>query len=157
MGVPKYFRYLTDLYPKTIQSIQDSDINPDTLFFDLNESTHKANFWAPKPGEINYIVKINKNLENYEVSRGSFKVQESHVELNRIFLNEAKLKNLSTPSDGTFKRWVDNEDLINTIEDIQKSKSYIAIIAFRYNYIYICFIILLLSIEWFYRKKIGFN
>ena len=40
MGVPKYFRYLTDLYPKTIQSIQDSDINPDTLFFDLNCLLH---------------------------------------------------------------------------------------------------------------------
>ena len=116
---------------------------------DLNENIHRANFWAPKPGEINYIVKINKNLENYEVSRGSFKVQESHVELNRIFLNESKLKNLSIPSSGTFKRWVNNEDLINIIEDIQKSKSYIAIIAFRYNYIYICFIMLLLYLEWF--------
>ena len=77
--------------------------------------------------------------------------------LNRIFLNETELKNLSIPSSGTFKRWVNNEDLINIIEDIQKSKSYIAIIAFRYNYIYICFIILLLSIDWFYRRKIGLN
>ena len=127
------------------------------LFFDLNESIHKANFWAPKPGEINYIVKINKNLENYEVSRGSFKVQESHVELNRIFLNESKLKNLIIPSGGAFKHWVNNDILINVIEDIQKSKSYTAIIEFRHNYIYICFIILLLSLEWFYRKKIGLN
>ena len=95
--------------------------------------------------------------ENYEVSRGSFKVQESHIELNRIFLNEEKLKKLSTPSNGTFKRWLNKEDLIDTIEDIQKSKSYIAVIAFRYNYIYICFIILLLSLEWFYRRKIGLS
>ena len=127
------------------------------LLFDLNENIYRANFWAPKPGEINYIVNINKNLENYEVSRGSFKVQESHIELNRIFLNESKLKNLSIPSSGTFKRWVNNEDLIDAIEDIRKLISYNAIIAFRYNYIYIFFIILLLSIDWFYRRKIGLN
>ena len=67
---------------------------------DLNENIHRANFWAPKPGEINYIVKINKNLENYEVSRGSFKVQESHVELNKIYakvdLNVVSLNKDST-------------------------------------------------------------
>ena len=135
----------------------NSYIGSKPLFFDLNENIHKASFWAPKPGEINYVVKINKKLENYEVGRGSFKVQESHIELNRIFLNESKLKNLSTPSGGTFKRWVNNEDLIDAVENIQKLKSYNAIIAFRYNYIYICFIILLLSMDWFYRKKIGLN
>tara|TARA_B100001142_G_scaffold195966_1_gene194858 strand:- start:103 stop:2226 length:2124 start_codon:yes stop_codon:yes gene_type:complete len=157
-GVPLDFSDLLKINDGIVELYHNSKyIGSKPLFFDLNDNIYKANFWAPKPGKIDYIVKINKNLENYEVSRGAFKVQESHVELNRIFLNEAKLKNLSTPSDGTFKRWVDNEDLINTIEDIQKSKSYIAIIAFRYNYIYICFIILLLSVEWFYRKKIGFS
>ena len=157
-GIPLDFSDALKVNDGIVELYHNSQyIGSKPLFFDLNENIHRANFWAPKPGEINYIVKINKNLENYEVSRGSFKVQESHVELNRIFLNESKLKNLSIPSSGTFKRWVNNEDLINIIEDIQKSKSYIAIIAFRYNYIYICFIILLLSIDWFYRRKIGLN
>ena len=100
---------------------------------------------------------MNNKLQNYEVSRGAFTVQESHVELNRIFLNESKLKNLSISSSGLFKPWVDNEDLIDQINSIHKTKSYIAVIAFRYNYIYICFIILLLSLDWFYRRKIGLN
>ena len=127
------------------------------LFFDLNKNIYSANFWAPKPGKIDYIVKINKNLENYEVSRGTFKVQESHIELNRIFLNETKLKNLSISSNGIFKYWENKEDIINTLDDIQKTKSYIAVIKLRYNYIYIIFIIFLLSFEWFYRRKIGLN
>ncbi len=127
------------------------------LFFDLNENIYRANFWAPKPGKIDYIVKINKKLENYEVSRGTFKVQESHVELNRIFLNETKLKNLSISSGGTFKFWINNKDLIDTIEDIQKSKSYTAIIKFRNNFSYLFLIILLLSLELLYRRKIGLS
>jgi len=157
-GVPLDFSSELKINDGIIELYHNSKyIGSKPLLFDLNENIYRANFWAPKPGKIDYIVKINKNLENFEVSRGAFKVQESHIELNRIFLNEEKLKNLVTPSNGIFKRWVNSEDLISTIEDIQKSKSYIAIIAFRYNYIYICFIILLLSIEWFYRRKIGFN
>ena len=157
-GVPLDFSNELKINDGIVELYHNSQyIGSKPLFFDLNENIYRANFWAPKPGEIDYIVNINKNLKNYEVSRGAFKVQESHVELNRIFLNEVKLKNLSMPSNGTFKRWLDNEELINIIEDIQKSKSYIASISFRYNYIYISFIILLLSIEWFYRRKIGLN
>ena len=132
-------------------------IDSKPLFFDLNKNIYKANFWAPKPGKIDYIVKINKKLETYVVSRGAFKVQESHIELNRIFLNETKLKNMSLSSNGSFNLWQNNEDLINKLENIYKPNSYIAAITFRYNYFYLCFIILLLSLEWYYRKKIGFN
>ncbi len=157
-GVPLDFNDAMKINDGIVELYHNNQyIGSKPLFFDLNENIYRANFWAPKPGKIEYVVKINKNLENFEVSRGAFKVQESHVELNRIFLNEEKLKNLSIMSNGIFKRWVDNEDLINKIEDVQKSKSYIAIIAFRYNYIYICLIILLLSVEWFYRRKIGFS
>jgi len=100
---------------------------------------------------------MNNKLKNYEVSRGAFTVQESHVELNRISLNESKLKNLSISSTGLFKPWVNNEDLIDQINSIHKTKSYIAVIAFRNNYIYVCFIIIILFLEWFYRRRIGFS
>ena len=128
------------------------------LFFNLNENVYKANFWAPKPGEIDYKVKMNINLESHEVSSGSFKVQESHIELNSIFLNEAKLINLSKPStSGSFRYWSNSDDLINVIDNMKKVESYIAVLPLRYNYIYICFIIILLYIEWSYRKKIRLN
>ena len=127
------------------------------LFFDLNEDIYKANFWAPKPGLIDYIVKINNNSESYEVSRGEFKVQESHIELNRLFLNKNKLINLSKSSNGSYRHWHDKENLISSIKDIQRTESYIAVITFRYNYLYICFLIVLLYVEWFYRRKIGLN
>tara|TARA_B100001559_G_C16128380_1_gene451765 strand:- start:64 stop:618 length:555 start_codon:yes stop_codon:yes gene_type:complete len=127
------------------------------IYFDLNENIYKSKFWASKPGKIDYLVKINKGFESYEVSNGTFNVQESHIELNRIFLNQNKLINLSNTSGGSFWQWANNEDLINNIQDVKRSDSYIAFLALRHNYFYLCFIILLLYLDWFYRKKIGLN
>ena len=123
----------------------------------MKENIYKSNFWAPKPGEIEYIVKMNKGIESYKVSNGTFKVQESHVELNRIFLNKNKLINLSKKSGGYYRSWNDIDQIFDSIKEIHKSEPYVAVHIFRYNYFYICFIILLLYIEWFYRKRIGLN
>ena len=77
--------------------------------------------------------------------------------LIRIFLNKTKLKNLSASSKGSFVHWIDSEELIDKLENINRTDSHIAAISFRYNYFYLCFIILLLSLEWLYRKRIGMN
>ena len=132
-------------------------ISSKPLFYDLKEKIYKSKFWAPQPGEINYVIKVNKGLDSYEVNRGSFKVQESHIELNKIFLNENKLIKLSASSGGFFRNWKNKDDIINEMKSVQKIESYISFLVFRYNYFYICLIILLLAIEWFYRKKIGLN
>ena len=63
----------------------DEFLGSKPLFLDLNKNEYKSRFWAPKPGKINYIVNINRGIESYQVSSGTFEVQESHVELNRIY------------------------------------------------------------------------
>ena len=70
---------------------------------------------------------------------------------------DLKLINLSKASGGSFRQWANNEDLINNIQDVKRLDSYIAFLALRHNYFYLCFIILLLYLDWFYRKKIGLN
>ena len=136
---------------------QNQYLGAKQLFFDLNENIYRSKFWASKPGKIDYVIKINNGLESYEVSSGSFIIQESHIELNRIFLNRNKLINLSNASGGSFRSWADHEDIITSIQDVKKQEAYTANIAFRYNYFYLCFIIILLYVDWFYRKKIGLN
>ena len=84
-----------------------------------------------------------------------FKVQESHIELNKIFLDENKLINLSKSSGGSFTKWEDRDNIISMIKNVNKSESFVSLFPFRYNYFYISFIIILLSIEWFFRKKHG--
>ncbi len=131
-------------------------ISTKPLFFDLNEKLYKSNFWAPKPGDIQYTVNINSGVESYEVSKGFFKVQESHIELNKIFLNEDKLKILSESSGGYFKYWENKDDLINRMNIDYVDENYISTYKMRYNYFFIGFIIILFSFEWFYRRRSGF-
>ncbi len=78
----------------------DNLLGSKPLFFDINKNEYKSRFWAPKPGKIKYRVNINRGLDSYEVSSGTFEVQESHIELNRIFLNKEKLINISRSSGG---------------------------------------------------------
>ena len=130
-------------------------ISTKPLLYDLNDKKYKSKFWAPKPGSIDYIIKVNKGIDSYEVNSGSFKVQESHIELNKIFLNKNKLIILSETSGGIYRDWEDRDDIISAVNDVKKNQSYVSVFTFRYNYFYIGLIILLLSLEWFYRKKNG--
>ena len=130
-------------------------ISSKPLLYDLNNKRYKSNFWAPKPGLIEYIIKVSKGIDSYEVSSGSFKVQESHIELNKIFLNKNKLIILSEKSGGIFRNWEDRNEIFSKINNVKKMEYYVSFFTFRHNYFYVGLIFILLTLEWFYRKKIG--
>jgi len=125
------------------------------LFLDLNKNEYKSRFWAPKPGKINYIISINRGLEKYQVSSGTFEVQESHVELNRIFLNKEKLNNISISSGGLFKFWENREELFENISNKNKKENYTVKYKLRHNQLFILIFFSILALEWFLRRKIG--
>ena len=133
----------------------DKFIGSKPLFLDINKNEYKSRFWAPKPGKIKYIVNINKGIDSYEVSNGTFEVQESHIELNRIFLNKEKLINISRSSGGTFNYWMDYESLLDEINIVNKKENYIATYIIRHNYLFISIILLILTIEWLLRRRMG--
>ena len=133
----------------------DKFIGSKPLFLDINKNEYKSRFWAPKPGKIKYIVNINKGIDSYEVGNGTFEVQESHIELNRIFLNKEKLINISRSSGGKFNYWVDYESLLDEISIVNKKENYIATYIIRHNYLFILIILLIITIEWFVRRKMG--
>ena len=133
----------------------DKFIGSKPLFLDINKNEYKSRFWAPKPGKIKYIVNINKGIDSYEVSNGTFEVQESHIELNRIFLNKEKLINISRSSGGKFNYWVDYESLLDEISIVNKKENYIATYIIRHNYLFILIILLIITIEWSVRRRMG--
>jgi hypothetical protein len=130
-------------------------ISSKPLLYDLNDKSYKSKFWAPKPGLIDYKIKVNKGIDSYQVNSGTFKVQESHIELNKIFLNKNKLIILSEKSGGIFKNWEDRDEMVSEIKDVKIMEYYVSFFTFRNNYFYVSLIFILLSLEWFYRKKIG--
>ena len=133
----------------------DNLLGSKPLFFDINKNEYKSRFWAPKPGKVKYIVNINRGLDSYEVGNGAFEVQESHIELNRIFLNQEKLKNVSSASGGKFIYWANLDLLLDHINIINKKDNYVVKYTFRYNYYFLSIIFLILTIEWFLRRKLG--
>ncbi len=133
----------------------DEFIGSKPLYLDLNKNEYKSRFWAPKPGKINYIVSINRGLESYQVSSGAFEVQESHVELNRIFLNKEKLNNISVSSGGLFKFWESREELYNNISNKNKKEIYTVKYKLRQNQLFIAIFFSILTLEWFLRRRVG--
>ena len=89
------------------------------------------------------------------MGNGTFEVQESHIELNRIFLNKEKLINISRASDGKFNYWMDYESLLDEINIVNKKENYIATYIIRHNYLFVSIILLILTIEWFLRRRMG--
>ena len=82
-------------------------------------------------------------------------VKASHIEMNKIVLNYTRLMNLATLTNGNFKKWSNISEIINNINQVEEPESYISAFLLRTNYIFISLIIILLSLEWLYRKKIG--
>ena len=133
----------------------DEFLGSKPLFLDLNKNEYKSRFWAPKPGKINYIVNINRGIESYQVSSGTFEVQESHVELNRIYLNKEKLNNISISSGGVFKLWEKRNELLDKISNINERETFTIKYKIRYNYLFILIFFLVLALEWFLRRRVG--
>ena len=134
---------------------ENNFIGSKNLFYDLNENKYKSKFWAPKPGEINYKVIINRGLENFEVSNGSFMIKASHIEMNKIVLNYTKLINLATSTGGNFKKWSNISEISDSINQVEEPEPYITGFLLRTNYLFMSLIFVILALEWLYRKKIG--
>lgn len=134
---------------------ENNFIGSKNLFFDLNENKYKSKFWAPKPGEISYKVIINRGLESFEVSNGTFMIKASHIEMNKIVLNYTKLINFATLTGGSFKKWSNISEISDGINQVEEPESYISGFLLRNNYLFMSLIFIILSLEWLYRKKIG--
>ncbi len=133
----------------------DKFLGSKPLYLDFDKNEYRSRFWAPKPGEINYIVKINKGLESYQVSSGVFEIQESHIELNKIYLNKEKLKSISNSSGGLFKLWENRNELLSEVSNIRRTENYITKHRLIYNYWFFSLFFLIVAVEWFLRRKLG--
>ena len=152
----KSINFNNKIYQGIVELYYENDlIGSKSLFYDMDKNEYRSSFWAPKPGIIDYIIRLNKDSEELQVSKGSFDVQESHIELNKIFLNEKKLRLISNSSGGKFRFWKDRDLILDEIINRNKKEDYIFRYNIRYNYLVILFIISLLILEWFLRRRAG--
>tara|TARA_Y100001960_G_scaffold332073_1_gene431290 strand:+ start:5719 stop:7824 length:2106 start_codon:yes stop_codon:yes gene_type:complete len=130
-------------------------INKKPLLFDQVTGLFRSQFWASQSGKIDYEIEFSQSGKNFIMNRGSFQVQESQLEMNKVYLNEKPLQRLATLSNGVYKNWDKRSDLISMIRPISKNQNFSYKIALNENIIFFLLILVLLTLEWIIRKKIG--
>ena len=135
--------------------VEGKKIGSKPLSFDLESREYKSRFWASQPGHIEYKVEINQGEESYVIGRGSFDVEESQIELNRVFLNDSPLKMISEKTNGEFKYWENRHLLVDMINPQTKSDSFIQRAVLHENIWIMIAIIGILTSEWILRRRVG--
>ena len=133
----------------------DSLINTKQLFYDSNKKHYEGKFWASQAGKLDYKIEIFDEQKSRIVSEGQIHVQESQIELNKVFLNEQPLKKLANETNGTFNYWDNREELINVIDKEFEKTVGNTRIALKQKIGVVILLIILVSTEWILRKRLG--
>ena len=135
---------------------KDGDkINSKPIYYNDEKNLYTGNFWASLPGDLRYEVQLFLKDTLVVVSNGLIKVQESQVELNKVFLNKKPLETLSNKTNGTFQLWSNRSLITEKINNIYRDDSYKKVFYFINKSWLLFFIFVLFSIELFYRRRIG--
>ena len=130
-------------------------INSKKLNHDKQNNIYTGKFWASESGTLDYDIEFISENKNMIVNRGSVQVQESQVELNNIFLNKSPLKKLANDTKGTFLHWEDRLNLIKLVNQEVDEEVVQLNISINKSKLIFFIIIILLSLEWLIRRKLG--
>ena len=139
-----------------ISILDNSDeINSFELRFNPETMRWEGNFWAPKAGNYNYKIMILDDISDPMEQVGKFIVEKSQIELNQVALNLPLLKNISEKTKGKYYPWNFRSKLFDKIVPKENRVNMDKSIIFNQEKWIMIIIILLLSIEWVFRKRIG--
>ena len=139
-----------------ITIINDSiEINSFELRFNPETVRWEGNFWAPKPGDYNYKIVIQDGLTDPMVQNGKFIVEKSQIELNQVSLNFPLLANISNITEAEYYSWKLRSQLVDKITPIESKRKINKSIVLNENKWVMIMLIILLTIEWVFRKRIG--
>lgn len=156
-----------ELYNDAYEAITDAEINIDikhsagknySFLFSKKETFYELNAGFLPEGEYSFTAKTSYGGKKLE-SSGNFIVEKTNLELQQTTANHQVLYNMSSISGGEMV-YPDNimslEDLIHQNEKIKtvsyQDKSYEELINIKWLFF---LLVLLLSIEWFLRKRNG--
>ncbi len=139
-----------------ITIINDSiEINSFELRFNPETVRWEGNFWAPKPGNYKYKIVIQDGLTDPMVQNGKFIVEKSQIELNQVSLNLPLLANISNITEAEYYSWELRSKLVDKITPIESKRKINKSIVLNENKWVMIMLIILLTIEWVFRKRIG--
>jgi len=89
------------------------------------------------------------------VQDGKFIVEKSQIELNQVSLNFPLLANISNITEAEYYSWELRSKLVDKITPIESKRKINKSIVLNENKWVMIMLILLLTIEWVFRKRIG--
>ena len=113
----------------------------------------EGEFRASKPGS--YLYKLFMAESNQPFQTGTFKVLESQIELNQVYLNQDLLKNISKNTNGKYFHWDDRDELLKLISPKVRREFKADIIKLTESRFVLIMLIILLCIEWTLRRIKG--
>jgi len=125
------------------------------LMYSNSTDRWEGNFLAGKPGTYHYVIKAEREGNPRGEQTGTFQVEESQIELNRVFLNQKLLSGLSSQTSGIFLPW-ENRFFIQEYINFQAQGITVAKTFQLSHWIPLCSFILLFFIgEWISRRIFG--
>ena len=131
------------------------EINSAELRFNPESKRWEGNIWAPKPGKYSYEISIQDGSAPPVKQNGRFIVEESQIELNEVALNSPLLENLSMKTNGAYYPWASRAELFNKVLPRERQEKINRSTRFNEESWVLVILIVLLTIEWVIRKRIG--
>ena len=131
------------------------EINSAELRFNPESRRWEGNIWAPKPGKYSYEISIQDGSAPPVKQNGRFIVEESQIELNEVALNSPLLENLSMKTNGAYYPWASRAELFKKILPRERKEKNNRSTRFNEESWVLVILIVLLTIEWIIRKRIG--
>ena len=136
-------------------NVNDSIVSSTELQFNPLLERWERSLWASSPGTNEFIVKYQDKSGTYE-QKEKFYVEESQVELNKVFLNEEMLRYISEETGGEYYHWTNMDSMISHF----KPKIYLTTESNKTRpfekWWIVVILIFILSLEWGIRRKFGF-
>ena len=126
---------------------------PKKIDYNIDLKMWESSFRAPNPGKYNF--EIYSNSDTKPIQTNDFKVLESQVELNRVFLNDVVLKQISSSNQGAYLSWENRDQIFDFIEKKEKEEVKANVIKFKDNTVILIMALILLCSEWAFRKQKG--
>ena len=114
----------------------------------------RARFITTEKGQHNYWI-VFENEEYNLLNSFTFNVNEGLLELKNVFLNKEILQNISNKSNGVYLPWKDRNKISDIINYSVKEENLSNMISFSHLKELLFLLLVLLTVEWVLRRKIG--
>ena len=128
-------------------------IDSKPINFNSETNLYTGKFWATKSGNLDYQILSFKNDNSIPITKGSFIVQDSQIELNNVYLNKSSLISVAHNTGGTFALWSNRNDIIEKINLNFRKDSYKDVIYLKSNAIILILLFIFLILDWYMKKN----